>query len=275
MEFAVDTHPQPLNGGVEMLYKGKDVCFTVIEQPSFFSWYGYFGLISVSDFFIFYDDVQFERRSWQTRNRITKGESDWGYINVPVVKADRSTLIKDIRISYESKWRERLQEQLKNEYRRMPYFEPYFSEIRDILWMDYEYLADLDIALIKAFCKMLGIRTPVFLRSSEIGEVSGNKTDRLVSVMEKLGQKEYLSFTGARSYIIPEKFQKKEMRLYWYEFLPRPYEQGNKAFVSHMSIVDLLFRFGSECAAEYITSIAKDAIRMDNLWVQEQEAGDV
>ena len=41
-----------------------------IMQPTYLPWSGYFDLASQSDVFIFLDDVQFERRSWQTRNRI-------------------------------------------------------------------------------------------------------------------------------------------------------------------------------------------------------------
>ena len=73
----------------------------VIEQPSFFPWCGYMGLISVADIFVIYDDVQFERRSWQSRNRIISSDQEWMYINVPTVKAPRETAIKDILISPE------------------------------------------------------------------------------------------------------------------------------------------------------------------------------
>ena len=39
-------------------------------QPTFFPWAGYFGLIKFVDKFVFLDDVQFDSRSWQQRNKI-------------------------------------------------------------------------------------------------------------------------------------------------------------------------------------------------------------
>jgi hypothetical protein len=41
-----------------------------IMQPTYLPYLGYFHLIAEADVFIFLDDVQFARRSWQSRNRI-------------------------------------------------------------------------------------------------------------------------------------------------------------------------------------------------------------
>ena len=41
-----------------------------IMQPTFLPWLGYFSLIKSVDKFVFLDDVQFDRRSWQQRNYI-------------------------------------------------------------------------------------------------------------------------------------------------------------------------------------------------------------
>lgn len=41
-----------------------------IMQPTYLPWSGYFNLISSVDIFVFLDDIQFNRRSWQTCNRV-------------------------------------------------------------------------------------------------------------------------------------------------------------------------------------------------------------
>ena len=41
-----------------------------IMQPTYLPWIGYFDLIAKADIFVFLDDVQFSRRSWQQRNRV-------------------------------------------------------------------------------------------------------------------------------------------------------------------------------------------------------------
>jgi len=52
---------------------------TVIMQPTYLPWMGYFGMIDIADMFVFYDDVQFEKQSWQQRNKIKtpSGETMW------------------------------------------------------------------------------------------------------------------------------------------------------------------------------------------------------
>ena len=41
-----------------------------IMQPTFLPWPAYFALINYVDEFIFLDNVQFDKRSWQQRNFI-------------------------------------------------------------------------------------------------------------------------------------------------------------------------------------------------------------
>ena len=69
-----------------------------IMQPTFLPWSGYFGLMQSVDMFVFLDSVQFDRRSWQQRNRI-KTSSGPKWLTVPVrSKGKRSQLISDVKI---------------------------------------------------------------------------------------------------------------------------------------------------------------------------------
>jgi len=55
---------------------------SAIMQPTFLPWIGYFDLIDQVDLFVFYDDVQLTRRSWQVRNRI-KSQNGELYLTIP------------------------------------------------------------------------------------------------------------------------------------------------------------------------------------------------
>ena len=54
-----------------------------ILQPSFIPWIGYFDIIKKSDFVIFLDHVQFNKRSWQQRNSIKTPNGNI-FLTVPV-----------------------------------------------------------------------------------------------------------------------------------------------------------------------------------------------
>ena len=67
-----------------------------ICQPHFFPWIGYFNMIYNCDEFIFLDNVQFNRRSWQNRTYIKHfktGEKKW--LSMSLLKPSRSLKIND------------------------------------------------------------------------------------------------------------------------------------------------------------------------------------
>ena len=69
-----------------------------ITQPTFLPWAGYFGLIDQVDEIVFLDDVQFEKRSWQSRNKIKFQDKEL-YLTVPViVKNKRLQKINEVQI---------------------------------------------------------------------------------------------------------------------------------------------------------------------------------
>lgn len=228
----------------------------VIEQPHFFPWCGYMGLLLMSDIFVFYDDIQFERRSWQSRNRIISGNSEWIYINASTAKMARDTLLKDIPMIKEEMWKHELEKKLKYEYGKTKYYNEYISKIMDIVMKDYTYLSDFNISIIRLLSDLLDFPEKKYIRSSEIDGVEGTKSDRLISIMKALDETVYLTSTGAKGYIETEKFESNGIELIWYEFTPKEYKQNHASFVSHLSVVDALFNIGKDETRKYIESIA-------------------
>ena len=73
-----------------------------ISQPTFLPWAGYFSLIDYVDHFIFLDDVQFEKRSWQQRNYISLDKKKF-LLTVPVIsKGKRFQNINEVLILKEN-----------------------------------------------------------------------------------------------------------------------------------------------------------------------------
>ena len=77
---------------------------TAIMQPTYLPWPGYFSLIKNVKNFVFLDDVQFERRSWQCRNYL-KIQNKAKILSVPTKnKGNYNQNINKIKIDYESNW---------------------------------------------------------------------------------------------------------------------------------------------------------------------------
>ena len=138
-----------------------------IMQPTYLPWSGYFGLFNYVDFFVFLDSVQFERRSWQQRNKI-KSSSGSFFLSIPVIsKGLREQKIKDIKIDKESKFFEKHIKSITQNYKRTLYFEEYSNEIFHKILNNNGNLCDLNIQLILTINNFLGIKTET-CRSSQL-----------------------------------------------------------------------------------------------------------
>src|SRR5665647_331357 len=119
---------------------------TAILQPAYLPWIGYFGLVDLVSTFVFYDDTQFMKRSWQQRNRI-KTPPGWIWLTVPVFQRF-GQLIMQVRINNNLKWSEKHWKSISHSYSRSTHFKDYLSILEDLYKQKWDRLVDLNIALI-------------------------------------------------------------------------------------------------------------------------------
>lgn len=214
-----------------------------IMQPTYIPWGGYFSLMDRVDEFVFLDSVQFERRSWQQRNRI-KGSGGEIMLTVPVQKAPRDQLrICDAKIDYTSKFVHKHITALQHAYGKAPFFKEYKQIVFDALNKKKLLLADLNIDIIRRTAKALCIETPM-VRSSELF-ATGRKDELLFNICCEMDAQVYISPPGSKKYLDNSIFFKEgTFPLLYHEYVPQPYQQLFGNFVPYMSVVDLLFNMG-------------------------------
>jgi hypothetical protein len=211
---------------------------------------GYFGMMEEADLFIFYDDVQFSKQSWQQRNKIKSTKGDWIWLTVPVMN-DSGDLICEKRIDNSGLWRKKHWRSIEAAYQKSPYFRSYSDDINKIYEVEWELISDLNIEIIDKLSRLIDINMPKIERSSRMGPVSGDKEERLLNLLELVGSTEYISGPSAKDYINPEDFSNKQIEIYWYMFSHPVYPQHLGDFISYLSVVDLLFNTG-EKARQFI-----------------------
>ena len=222
----------------------------VIEQPTYLSWAGYYGMMDISDTFVLYDDVQFSKQSWQQRNKIKAPNGYWMWLSVPVLQ-NFGQKINEVKINNAVNWRRKHWESIYQSYHKAPYFEQYKDDIERVYQSEWEYLSDWNIFIILVVSSLLGVKMPKLVKSSEFKGVVGSKNDRLLQVLAEIGADEYITSYGTKVYIEPQKFKDKNIRLYWYEYRPYIYRQTSGGFFPYISALDLLFNTGDE-ALKYI-----------------------
>jgi WbqC-like protein family len=216
----------------------------VINQPTYLPWIGYFDLIDQADRFILLDCVQFEKRSWQQRNRIKlRGGLQW--LTVPAKTQGRLTqLIREVEISDPKFWSDHTRA-IELAYRRTPYFERYFPPLTRLLEANGgALLLDLNFALIQWICAELQIRTPI-LTASSLGQ-SGKRTELLANLCASQGATEYLSPAGSAAYLVAEEetMRQRGTQIVFHHYEHPVYRQNFPPFEPFASVIDLLFNEG-------------------------------
>ena len=220
-------------------------------QPTYLPWAGYLHLMASVDCFVYLDDAQFERSSWQHRNRLlVGGAASW--LTVPVIRGFLGETIEQVRVADNQPWRHKHLGTLAAAYGRHPHFAESREALASIEDRGLESLADLNIALLDDLRVRLDIQTPV-LRSSRL-DIPGTRTDRLIRILESLGAMEYVTPPGALGYLRKDRFTRHcGIRLLVHDFAPASYlQRGGMPFVSHLSIIDVAAHLGWPEARRYI-----------------------
>jgi hypothetical protein len=256
------------------LYHEGDLMKAVIVQPFYLPWMGYFGMIDQADIFVFADNLQFVKKSWQRRNKIKTNTGNPQWVTIPVTGKYRQN-INEIEINSSMKykhknglldWKENHWNLISNSYAKSPYFDDYKDGIKEILFSDCKMLSDFDIFAAKKVSELLGLNLPDFIKSSDMDNAKGKKVDFILNVCNELGADEYVSGPSAKNYIDFKGFQKFEqdnIELFWFEYSHPVYPQIGNEFLPYLSVIDLLFNTG-EKAGEYIQNGLKNCLQKED-----------
>jgi hypothetical protein len=221
-----------------------------IAQPTYLPWLGYFDLLDQVDKFVLLDTVQFEKQSWQQRNRI-KTPTGLLWLTVPVIFRGRlGQRIVDVEIREADFWRDHLRAVELN-YRRAPFFDEHYPALSELLRRASSglRLAELTITLFLWLAKTLGIKTPV-ARSSELA-VDGKRTNLLAEICNLSGATTYVSPLGSADYLLNELpiLSGRGVNAVFQHYEHPAYRQLFPPFHAHASVLDLLFNEGENALA--------------------------
>ena len=217
----------------------------VIIQPTYLPWLGYFDLIDQSTVFVFLDNVQFQKRSWQQRNQIrTPKGLEW--LTIPVsVKGRYHQLIREVEIMQSSSFPHDHIRAIELNYRRAPYFNNYFPKLREILSEEETLLHKLNIRLIHWLASEIGIEAKFELSSQFPAQ--GRRSELLVDVCKAVDAHRYFSPIGSATYLSEERevFRRNSIEVLFHNYDHPEYQQAFEPFIPYASAIDLLFNEGS------------------------------
>ena len=214
-----------------------------IMQPYFFPYLGYYQLISKSDMWIVFDVVQYNSKSWMTRNRILHPSGGWQYINVPVRKSPHGSPIREISVVNLSDTLARITGQVNHYKKHAPYFTRVIELINKVFnETATNRLVDLNISTLSVICEYLKIQFDFSFCSDLNLDLSSieDAGDWALSISNQLGATDYINPSGGEKLFKPDDWLRCGINLHIYdppvfEYICTPYD-----YVSNLSIIDVL-----------------------------------
>lgn len=209
------------------------------NQPYFMPYIGYWQLINAVDVFIISDDYNYINGGWINRNRILEKGSP-RYFNIEICHASSNKKINELSVSAEIFNKDKKLMQLRNVYRRAPYFKEGYTLLQEIF--DYkEYnLADFLENSIKKICYYLEIQTK-FVKSSSIPHNCELKKEyKIFDQCKYVGADIYINAIGGQRMYSFDQFRQQGIRLGFIKTNDIKYKQLWYEFVPNLSIIDVI-----------------------------------
>ena len=215
-----------------------------VHQPQYLPWIGYFHKIDQSDIFVFLDNVQYKKREFQNRNKI-KTPGGWSWLTVPVLTKGRyKQNINEVQIDNSLNWQTEHWKSIQRCYSKAPFFRDYYDFFEDLYTRKWEWLAKLNIHIVKFLMECLEIQTPCFFESDL--DINAYSTERIIEICKWFKADVYLSGVGGKAYMNEERFKEEDIELQYQHFVHPTYKQLYGDFQPYMSVIDLLFNCGTD-----------------------------
>jgi hypothetical protein len=193
-------------------------------QPYLFPYLGYFQLIAAVDKFILLDDVHYINKGWINRNRLLIHNTIVAF-TIPLKKASQNRLIKDIEISFESKWQDKLLKTIESGYKKTPYFREVFPLVYNSLLRVLEYL---------------GINTEIKASSVSYATNHLRAQEKILNICLQENAQVYINPIGGSSLYEKALFEQHGIHLLFLDPVLPAYQQFSAVPVSGLSILDVL-----------------------------------
>ena len=209
-----------------------------IMQPYFFPYIGYYHLIAAVDLFIVYDNIKYTKKGWINRNRMLQNGKDVMF-SLPL-KSDSDYLdVRERELAADFN-RDKLLNQLKEAYRRAPYFAQTLPLVEQIVRCDDVNLFRFLHNSIAKTCEHLGITTEVRNSSGIAIDHDLKNQDKVLALCAAVGASTYVNAIGGRELYSKETFRERGIDLQFIQSKPFEYPQFGAAFVPWLSIIDVM-----------------------------------
>lgn len=221
-----------------------------IMQPYFLPYIGYWQLLNSVDCFVLYDDIQYEKKGWINRNRYLSNGYD-KLFTIALEKASDYLNVVDRNISPQFN-RTKFLNQIKEAYKRAPYFNQGYQVLVDILKYQDENLFRFIENSIFYIKDILDIRTDIIVSSTIKIDKKLKSAERVIATCKACNDNDYVNPIGGMKLYDKNDFLNHGVKLSFLKTGDISYKQFNNDFIPSLSILDILMFNDIETIKSYL-----------------------
>jgi len=223
-----------------------------IMQPYFLPYIGYFQLIQAVDLFVVYDNVKYTKQGWINRNRFLRNGAD-AVFSVPLKKDSDFLQIKERSVSADFN-KSRLLNQIREAYRKAPYFDQTFAIFEKVVMENETNLFKFVYNSIRTICGYLRIDSKIAVSSEFHIDHSLPGQEKVIALCRCAGANIYINAIGGQVLYSKEVFGMHGIKLEFLKSKPFGYVQLGDEFVPWLSILDVMMFNSKEHITEHLLS---------------------
>ena len=207
-----------------------------IMQPYFMPYIGYFQTMAAVDTYIVYDDVQYIKGGWVSRNNIIlNGEKK--LFTIILKGASPNKLFNEIEIGDDFK---KFEKTIQAAYAKAPYFKDVMPLLQKIFSYEEKSLGKFLMYSYQILLDYWGIQTKLLLSShiKKNEELKGE--EKVIDICKTMNATYYYNAIGGQSLYDKSKFAEHGISLHFVETQLIEYKQFTKEFIPYLSIIDVL-----------------------------------
>ena len=223
-----------------------------IMQPYLFPYIGYFQLMNTVEEFVVYDNIQYSKKGWITRNRILCNGQDT-LISAPLKKDSDFLDVKERELS--ESWtieRGKLLNRIRESYRKAPRFEAAFQVVSAAILHDDRNLFNFIFNSLKLIKSYLNIATPLSISSIIPIDHALRAEQKVIALCKARCATVYINPVGGVALYDKEEFMRSGINLQFLQTSGVQYQQFGESFIPHLSIIDVMMFNSQDTIAHFL-----------------------
>lgn len=216
-----------------------------VMQPYFLPYIGYFSLIDSVDYYMFFDDVQYIRKSWMSRNRLLNVDKEQDfYIRPDLIKPTYQELLQNVKLDPSDKWKTKLLAQINTYKNKAPFFKETEHLLEKLLEPKFKYLVDFNMNSIQLISEELNLKAKFdkYTNHNFWFDKKPEPDQWGLFVADKINATHYVNAPGGEHFIKADEFNDLNIKLGFIQPELSSYNQQNQSqFFAGLSILDVLF----------------------------------